>query len=787
MKKRVLLPLLLLTAACGGGGGSSSSPKATPSTPTNHSPTAVNDVISTSLSTTISIDVLANDSDKDGDELTILSATTDHGGTVAVGNGVLSYTPKDNFLGTETITYEINDGNGGSASATVEVDVSVTLTLKGKVTDEPIANAVVVASIGEQSVEVLADNAGNYSLDISSNSWNSFVTIHATGQDNQDNVELVSQVGSVEKIYSVKGDDNIIEKSELQGVNVTNITTASYALTTRANNNEPATNQAELEMLESKLNAHSVLELAAAIKSIVDNPNATMPLGVDTVLDLALNEELASNLIENVSDSKMQELFAAIANDNELTTPLSLEDIPETLYLTFGTQLYSYYRSQPTAGWKLQFNDDQSGVMYTQKGEPLNKLTFNWSINDKHSLTIVFSSPVTQELSFTDQNGGESTLINGIQELTELTLVRLTSPETVDAYIVTASYNATYDDNQYNRSGDILQIAATAKKHSSSLSFTANELTAGTATYALPVIFHQADKNIFADILVFHSDGTLNSNDSSTWSINDDGQLVISLADGRSIQYQKMFEEDDGVTNVQLTIFDSNKNIIRTFADLMIKQQSDIKLSTEDLTNNYWHFIDEGADWGWVPNYGLLDHHYQEKDSVNWGDIDENGFQIYNYETIFYLNYNDYYSQFHGTLASFTFAFWFYDNNGNFGIEGNPSEDQGTFEENERFNRYYNEWTLNEQGTKLTMNEGMRFPLNVWGKFEIIPMRRNNNRLYVLISNSYGEPFEIRRKNVTFFTLTPRGNTPNAQSDKDKASTSLLNMKKLHKVNQTLH
>ncbi|WP_448570096.1 Ig-like domain-containing protein, partial [Thalassotalea ganghwensis] len=84
--------------------------------------------------------------DSDGDSLTISEATASDGGTVTIENNALSYTSADTFLGTETISYSISDGNGGTASAEVTVDVSLTLTLTGVVTDEPIPNAAVVAT-----------------------------------------------------------------------------------------------------------------------------------------------------------------------------------------------------------------------------------------------------------------------------------------------------------------------------------------------------------------------------------------------------------------------------------------------------------------------------------------------------------------------------------------------------------------------------------------------------------------------------------------------------------------
>ncbi|MFO0796199.1 MAG: tandem-95 repeat protein [Gemmataceae bacterium] len=73
------------------------------------------------------VDTLTNDTpDPDGSEvLTVVAVTQPGNGTAAVapgGRGVL-YTPAAGFVGTDTFTYTINDGNGGPATSTVTVVV----------------------------------------------------------------------------------------------------------------------------------------------------------------------------------------------------------------------------------------------------------------------------------------------------------------------------------------------------------------------------------------------------------------------------------------------------------------------------------------------------------------------------------------------------------------------------------------------------------------------------------------------------------------------------------------
>lgn len=76
------------------------------------------------VGTAVTIHVLANDYDPDGDALSIDWFIQGAAGTVAdSGNGTLTYTPTGVEPGSDSFTYTISDGNGGTASATVTVDV----------------------------------------------------------------------------------------------------------------------------------------------------------------------------------------------------------------------------------------------------------------------------------------------------------------------------------------------------------------------------------------------------------------------------------------------------------------------------------------------------------------------------------------------------------------------------------------------------------------------------------------------------------------------------------------
>lgn len=95
--------------------------------PVNAVPVANKDTVTAKSGIAKVFDVLANDTDADGDVLTIVSVgTTDHGGTARiVQNGTrIRYTAAAGFTGTEVFRYAIADGKGGRASGRVVVTVS---------------------------------------------------------------------------------------------------------------------------------------------------------------------------------------------------------------------------------------------------------------------------------------------------------------------------------------------------------------------------------------------------------------------------------------------------------------------------------------------------------------------------------------------------------------------------------------------------------------------------------------------------------------------------------------
>jgi len=151
----------------------------------NKAPTANNDSATTDKNTPVTISVLANDSDPDGDTLSVTSVTSPQSGSAVINtDGTITYTPNTDFTGSDNFDYTISDGKGGTATAKVTItinDVSppppspmsaglttdkstyrfgevVTLTVTATSNGTPVSNASV-------HLEITTANAKLYTLD----------------------------------------------------------------------------------------------------------------------------------------------------------------------------------------------------------------------------------------------------------------------------------------------------------------------------------------------------------------------------------------------------------------------------------------------------------------------------------------------------------------------------------------------------------------------------------------------------------------------------------------------
>jgi hypothetical protein len=102
----------------------------------NESPVANDDEVETNRDTPVTIAVLDNDTDANGDALSVASFTQGTKGSVGQSGSSLVYTPNAGALGPDTFTYVVSDGRGGTDTGSISVEIFDVICSTDTVDDE---------------------------------------------------------------------------------------------------------------------------------------------------------------------------------------------------------------------------------------------------------------------------------------------------------------------------------------------------------------------------------------------------------------------------------------------------------------------------------------------------------------------------------------------------------------------------------------------------------------------------------------------------------------------------
>jgi hypothetical protein len=140
-----------------GKGGTAGATVAVTVMPVNDPPVAVNDHAVTRSPSPVTIPVLENDHDVDGDALFVIEVTQPNNGTAVISSSsAVTYSPAPGFIGSDSFGYAVADGQGGMASATVTVDVlPETFNRPPAAIDDVV---VITTSSGSIFIDVLAND-----------------------------------------------------------------------------------------------------------------------------------------------------------------------------------------------------------------------------------------------------------------------------------------------------------------------------------------------------------------------------------------------------------------------------------------------------------------------------------------------------------------------------------------------------------------------------------------------------------------------------------------------------
>lgn len=133
-------------------------------TAVNDAPVAVNDINTTNVNQPVSGQVLTNDSDSEGNGLTVTTQTnvaTPHGTVTVNSNGTYTYTPANGYTGTDTFSYQVCDNGTPSQCSTATVTINVVPLTSPLTNDPPVANndTYTVEQAQTATVKILANDS----------------------------------------------------------------------------------------------------------------------------------------------------------------------------------------------------------------------------------------------------------------------------------------------------------------------------------------------------------------------------------------------------------------------------------------------------------------------------------------------------------------------------------------------------------------------------------------------------------------------------------------------------
>lgn len=594
----------------------------------NIAPEAADDVVTVQGGETTSIDVLANDGDEDGDELTVTAVGDADNGTVAIGDDGASvdYTPADSFLGEDSFTYTISDGED-TAEATVTVTVQQTVTVNGRVIDAPISVATVTVTVGENTFTTTADNDGYYSIDISYTDGTELLVLNAQGSpiNEQEYVTLVSIMPSLATLQTVAGEDGILERSEASGTHVTNVTTASAVLAAAALGGNAPTNEEELETAQAAIQPETLLELAAVIKLIIDYQDFSLPAGSADILSFANNIEAYNAFVAEVQADDpelLSDIVENIINDPEV---VAIDDsAPPSYYINIFPTRQGFIS---TGSRGFLFNSGGTGEVFTSFfTEEGNNTTMSWEKDDRGFYNITFDAPVV------------STNFPSIYDVTD-------DPDILAAY---EALNITQvEGSRYQFGTSFKVISAGTRNDTVQIAEIYTEayppLEYEGTTYEIPTrlieidyqgVFINGDKVeywdadaedvvgvwavsmlgraspddvnrfFYTELVTFAANGTFTSEfsgQSGEWTIDDESIVVMTYGD---VTQQVEVIAQEGKLYGGLVVAETDSGSIVAGYDWVVKQNPDFSFTVADMLTaadeNWFAYVNAWQTSGWV-------------------------------------------------------------------------------------------------------------------------------------------------------------------------------------------
>ncbi|MFW1179520.1 tandem-95 repeat protein [Vibrio parahaemolyticus] len=362
-------------------------------TPVNDVPVAKDDIATTQEDTAVTIDVLPNDTDVDGDKLSIQSATVPEAqGKVEIVDGKLVFTPAENFNGHAEIIYTVTDGQ-----LTDEAKVTVTV---NPVNDAPTIKVDAVESITEDAV--------------STDTVVATLTVRDT--DTSEDQLTVSLENNSNGYFVLVGDEVKLTQAGVDAVNNDELNLKDLTISASVSDGvNPTANDSD-SLIVNRVNDAPTIKVDAVESITEDAVNTDTVVATLTVRDTDTPEDQLTVSLENNSNG----YFVLVGNEVKLTQAgvdavnndeLNLKDLTISASVSDGVN--------PTA------NDSDSLVVNRVNDAPTveNAIADQVLSEDFDAYTIdlneVFKdSDSSLEFSVSGNNSIQISIVNGVATIT---------------------------------------------------------------------------------------------------------------------------------------------------------------------------------------------------------------------------------------------------------------------------------------------------------------------------------------------------------------------------------
>ncbi|MCX8764226.1 tandem-95 repeat protein, partial [Vibrio parahaemolyticus] len=261
-------------------------------TPVNDAPVAKDDIATTQEDTAVTIDALPNDTDADGDKLSIESASVPkEQGTVEVVDGKLVFTPAENFNGDAEITYNVTDGQ-----LTDEAKVTVTV---NPVNDAPTIKVDAVESITEDAV----------------NTDTVVATLTVRDTDTPEDQLTVSLENNSNGYFVLVGNEVKLTKAGVDAVNNDELNLKDLTISASVSDGvNPTANDSD-SLIVNRVNDAPTIKVDAVESITEDAVNTDTVVATLTVRDTDTPEDQLTVSLENNSNG----YFVLVGNEVKLT------------------------------------------------------------------------------------------------------------------------------------------------------------------------------------------------------------------------------------------------------------------------------------------------------------------------------------------------------------------------------------------------------------------------------------------------------------------------------------